>query len=135
MELTVAMTIMAIVIAYAVPMFQKAFEQSRVDLAATNLETLWTAQRLYWAQNRTFSGTVADMEQASLLDSSFVNSLSSAKNPFQYSVVSANESSFQVKASRINSKRWHGEIVINEQGVLSGEITGSSGDHVTPSQL
>ena len=133
LELTIVVVIMGVLISYAMPRFQKSFEQSRVDLATVNLETIWTAQRLYWAQNRVFASSVGSLEAAGLIDPSFVNSMASPRAPFQYTITSADATSFQAQAERINSSHWRGDLFVNEQGALSGQVEGTAGEVVTPS--
>ena len=131
-ELTVVMMVMGILLAYAAPLFQLAFEQSRVDLAAANLESLWTAERLYWAQNRTFATSVADLETAGLLDPSFINSMSSPRAAFAYSIATADATAFSATAQRQNSGHWSGTLAINEQGALTGSVSGTQAEIVVP---
>ncbi len=135
LELTVVVTIMGILMAYGVPMFQKAFEQARVDLAAANMESLWSAQRLYWAQNRVFAEDISDLEEASLVDPSFLSSLSNNKAPFRYRMRSADDESFTAIARRRNSSVWSGRLQIDEQGKLTGSTQNKEGDKVAPSQI
>lgn len=134
-ELSVAVVIMGVLIAYAIPRFQKAFEQARVDMAATNLQTIWTAQRLYWAQNRTYAPTITDLSNSNLLDPSFVTSLASLNNPFTYTIDSADASSFRSSADRVRSTNWSGELEIMEDGQVTGQINGGGGEVVRPSPL
>ena len=47
-ELTVVMLVVGVLASFGVPRFVHSLEQSRVDMAATNLRAIWTAQRLYW---------------------------------------------------------------------------------------
>ena len=116
-------------------MFQKAFEQSRVDLASANLESVWTAERLYWAQNKTFAGAIVDLETAGLLDPSFLLDLSKPNAPFQYAILAADDVSFQAAATRSNSTRWTGRLTINQQGVFTGVVTGSDGSVINPAAV
>lgn len=125
-ELTVTVVIIGILAAVAVPRFYKVFEQSRVDLAAGTLRVIWTAQRLYWLNNRTYALSLTDLETAGVLDGNLAGSAH-----FSYGITTADATSFQASAVRINSG-WQGSLAINEQGVISGVIT-KGGDSVQPS--
>lgn len=126
------MTILGVLIAFAMPFFRKAIEQSAVDLAAANLETIWTAERLYCAQNRVFAGSLTDLQNAGLLDLSFVHALTNSKK-MEYAVSAPDPASgFSATAARINSSHWSGQLSINEQGTLSGQITGTQGETLRP---
>ncbi len=55
-ELTVVMLVIGVLASFGVPRFVHSLEQSRVDMAATNLRAIWTAQRLYWLKHQTYAG-------------------------------------------------------------------------------
>ena len=69
-ELMVVMCIMALLVSFGVPRFVHSLEQARVDMAATNLRAIWTAQRLYWLDNRTYTTTLSVPVSQNLLDPS-----------------------------------------------------------------
>ena len=52
-ELMVVTTLIGVMAAMSVPSFQRAVEQSRVDIAVANLRAVWAAERLYWLENHT----------------------------------------------------------------------------------
>ena len=56
-ELTVVMFVMALLASIGVPRFVHSLEQARVDMAATNLRAIWTAQRLYWLKHQSYCQT------------------------------------------------------------------------------
>jgi Tfp pilus assembly protein PilE len=130
----IVVTIMAILISFGLPFFQKAIEQNNVDMAAANLDTIFTAERLYYAQNRVFSDSLDSLENAGLLDPSFVRGVTGENSKMQYCIV-ADENSFTANAARVNSSHWSGEISIDEQGNLAGEVVGTAGEHLVPVQL
>ena len=130
----VALTVMVLTSSYAMPIFQKTLEQARVDIAANYLETLWTAQRLYNAQNHVFSDSIETLKQANLLDVSFPGTSTAANARFAYSITYADTGGFCASAVRVNSAHWSGQLSINEQGRLTGEIAGLSGETVSFSQ-
>ncbi len=54
-ELTVVMIVIGVLASFGVPRFVHSLEQARVDMAATNLRAIWTAQRLYWLAHQTYA--------------------------------------------------------------------------------
>jgi prepilin-type N-terminal cleavage/methylation domain-containing protein len=132
LEMLVVVTILGVLVAYAMPTFRKAVEQSGVNMAAANLETIWTAERLYLAQNQMFTGSLTDLQNAGLLDLNFVNALNNSSK-FQYAISAPEPASgFSATATRINSGHWSGQLGITESGTLSGLITGKWGEKITP---
>jgi prepilin-type N-terminal cleavage/methylation domain-containing protein len=131
-ELMVALTVMALTASFAVPRFQKALEQTRVDLSASNLESLWTAQRLYLAQNHTFASSIEVLKESNLLDATFP--ATDVGSYFVYVVTSADATGFNASAQRVNSAHWSGGLTISEQGVVTGGISGTSGEWLTALQ-
>jgi type II secretory pathway pseudopilin PulG len=133
-EMGVVLTVMGIILYYSIPQFHKAFEQSRIDIAATNLQAIWTAQRLYCSQNHKFTAKLEELETAGLLDSGFVKRINGLDSPFAYYVSSADDVSFEVLAERINST-WSGRITINEQGIVVGQVQSSNGTVITATKM
>src|SRR4051794_8114871 len=54
-ELAVVMLVVGVLAATGIPRFMRSIEQSRVDMAASNLRAIWTAQRLYWLKHQTYA--------------------------------------------------------------------------------
>lgn len=124
LELVTAVTVMAVLVSYGLPQFQKSMEQSRVDLAAANLQSIWTAQRLYRAQHEAFADGISNLTD--FLDNSFITSISDIKNPFAYSTALSG-TGFDALAVRQNSGYWSGTLTITETGQLSGFTTSAVG--------
>ncbi len=118
-ELMVAVTIMGVLMSMAAPSFHRAVDQSRADIAAANLRAIWSAQRCYWLDNRTYSTDLAQLQSAGLLDSSIV----SAATFYTYAIPVADTTTFTATATRINSTRWAGQFVIDETGAVTGAVT------------
>lgn len=123
-ELMVAVTIMGVLMSISAPSFHRAVEQSRSDIAAANLRAIWSAQRCYWLENRTYCTNLADLQSAGLLDPSIVV----AATYYAYDVPAADATTFTAIAERVDSNRWSGQFVIDETGAVSGfiEATGES---------
>src|SRR5438045_7593232 len=69
LELAIAVTIIGILVAFTVPSFSRVSEQSHVDVAAQYLRSIWSAQRVYWLEHKTFATTLADLDAIRLIDS------------------------------------------------------------------
>jgi prepilin-type N-terminal cleavage/methylation domain-containing protein len=128
-EVAVTITVIAIMVTYAVPLFQRSLEQQRVDLAAATLYSLWTAERLYYTNNQYWASSVTGLSDSNLLDPMFVNN-NTASSRYLYSIALTAEG-FDISASRQNSETWSGSLVIDETGAITGSITGS-GAALTP---
>ena len=119
-ELMVVLTVIGILLALSAPPYRRSLEQARADLAAANLRAIWAAQRLYWLDQHHYAGSFADLQP--LLDPTVA-----AGTPYYtYAVVSADETTFTVSATRTGSTVWTGTLVIDQTGQLTGTIQGSS---------
>ena len=69
LEVTVVMTIMGVMLAIPAPMFFRAVEQSKLDVAAGNLRAIWGAQRFYYLEYGRF-GTLDELvaDNAALIE-------------------------------------------------------------------
>lgn len=118
MELVIVMTILGILLTAGMPSFQLALEQSRAQVASANLETIWSAQRLYWLENRTYATDLATLQSAGMLDASLAH-----QTFFIYEIVSADASSFVASATRVSNAKWNGTFTIDQTGALSGVLS------------
>ena len=50
LELMIVVTIMGVLIAMPAPMFGRAIEQPKLDVAASNLRSIWAAERFYYLE-------------------------------------------------------------------------------------
>jgi len=133
-ELCIAMVIICIMATLAVPIFRRSIEQARADVASANLRTLWSAQRVYWLENRHFASSLSDLRALDLIDVAVADSASNPNAVYVYRISSADASTFTAGALRNASSVWAGEIQIGQQGTLSGTIVSTHGDVVTPTQ-
>jgi len=141
LEMSIAVVLLGVLVAYGVPRFQKAFEQSRLDMAAMHLESVWTAQRLYRTYGTQFSTSITDL--SNYLDTSFVVSQCNNTPPcapscdFCYAMASSAENAFEARATRNSAKTsyWSGYLSITEAGTITGYTSGHNGEVVTPSKL
>ena len=78
----VAVIVTGVLLSIGVPRFQQSLEQSRADVAGANLRAIWSAQRLYWLENRTYAPDLNTLLSANLIDPS----LPTATAPYTYSI-------------------------------------------------
>jgi prepilin-type N-terminal cleavage/methylation domain-containing protein len=133
-EVTVAMIIICILVTIGAPIYTKAIEQARLDSAAGNLKTVWSAQRAYWLKYHTFADSLATLENEGLISNSLVLSVTTSGATYVYSIDSATANAFAASASRSASGSWSGQVQIDELGQLTGSIS-KAGDGITLSPL
>lgn len=122
-EALVALVMMSVLVAMGVPRFQLSLEQSRANVAGANLRSIWSAQRLYWLENRSYAPDLATLQSANLVDPSF----ESATAPYAYSITVAGDgSSASATATRSGSTSWSGSFSIASDGSFSGSVQQSS---------
>jgi len=69
LEMSVAITIIGILVAFSIPSFSRVSEQNHLDAASQYLRSLWSAERVYWLENRTFTDSLASLDTLGLIDS------------------------------------------------------------------
>lgn len=130
-EACIAMSILCLLVTLSAPVYLRAMEQAALDNAAGNLRTIWSAQRVYWLEHRTFAPSLSELSTLDLIDPSLAASQpGSAK--FVYQISSASSEGFEVRASRVNSTRWNGQLWMNQSGVLEGQIIGPQNKVLLP---
>jgi prepilin-type N-terminal cleavage/methylation domain-containing protein len=122
-EMLIAMAVFATLISMGIPHFQQSMEQSRADVAGANLRTIWSAQRLYWLENRTYSPDLPTLLSANLIDPS----LTTTTSPYTYQMASSSSTWFTATATRTGSTAWTGTFTIAADGTFSGTIQQSGG--------
>lgn len=127
-EVILVMTIISILISMAVPSFHRALEQSRADLAGANLRAIWSAERAYWLEYRTYATDLSSLQTLGLIDPAIISS----QTFYSYQITSAGASAFTASATRTASTRWNGEFGIDETGVLTGALSASGELDIVP---
>lgn len=127
-ELLVAITLIGIMTSMAVPSFRRAVDQSRADIATANLRAIWSAERCYWLEYRSYTSDLAQLQSLGLLDPAIVTSSSF----YVYDIPAAGAGTFTATATRIGSSRWSGTFSIEETGVISGSISASGEPAIVP---
>ena len=131
-EVCIAMTVICVLVTMAIPLYTRAVEHARVDVASAKLRTVWSAERVYWLEHRTFATSLMDLQAMDLLDPSLAESQSSPSAVFVYQVVTADADSFLARAVRNGSGSWVGQLQITESGSVTGSITGPGGQVIIP---
>ncbi|MGA2914648.1 MAG: type IV pilin-like G/H family protein [Sedimentisphaerales bacterium] len=121
-EVCVAMIIICILVSICAPIYTKAIEQARLDSAAGNLKTIWAAQRAYWLKNKTFASNLTLLGDENLIGTSLATQ-SEPNAMYVYDIEDADAISFSASAVRNGSRTWTGQILIDENGRLSGSIS------------
>jgi len=130
-ELMLVLTVMCIVVSMAAPSFRRSVEQSQADIAGANLRAIWTAQRIYWLEYRTYTDDLSVLESLDLLDPTIV----SATDRYVYTIPSADDSTFIASATRSGSVRWAGQLTIDQDGEISGVIQATGLPDIDPGFL
>jgi len=128
MEVAVVTTIIGVMAAMSAPSFQRAMEQSRADLAGANLRAIWSAERLYWLEYRTYTTDLSALQSLGLLDPSIVSS----QTFYVYQVTSTSADTFTATANRVLNARWNGAFSIDDTGLPSGALTSTGDPNIVP---
>jgi len=131
-ELSIVLIIVGVMASMVIPLYTKALEQARVDAAATKLQGVWSAQRIYWLDRRVFASSLAELQTLDLVDASYAATQSDPDASFVYEVLNAGDGAFTARARRSDSEVWSGAIQIDQSGELSGDIRHSNGTILTP---
>jgi prepilin-type N-terminal cleavage/methylation domain-containing protein len=119
-EMFVAVIIICVLVSIAVPLYSKAIEQARLDSAAGNLKTIWSAQRAYWLKHQAFADSLTKLGDEDLISASLTQTQGVM---YVYSIDSAAQNSFVASAVRSGSGVWSGTIQIDELGQLAGSVS------------
>jgi prepilin-type N-terminal cleavage/methylation domain-containing protein len=132
LELTIVLTIMGVLIAVPAPMFGRAIEQPKLDVAASNLRSIWAAERFYYLETGrygTLSDLAADTLASDLVDPTILNSTAF----YSYVIAPASGGqSFIATATRPTSAVCSGTVTIDQAGNLACGVV-YAGQVMTPS--
>ena len=132
LELSVAIVIMGILVAFVVPSFSQVIEQNRVDAATQYLRSLWSAERVYWLENRTFTDDLGNLYALGLIDGKIAGG---DDGFFLYGISNVTDEGFTVTAIRNGSTVWSGTLTITQDGEVSGFVSGSGANVLTPPDI
>src|SRR5271165_3169857 len=117
-EMIVVLVVVGVMTSFGIPQFSRALEQSRADVAGANLRAIWTAERIYWLDNRTYTTSLSVLVSLNLLDPSIPS------DPYYtYLVPAADVATFTATAQRAANVSWSGTLTITQDGGLTGTLT------------
>jgi prepilin-type N-terminal cleavage/methylation domain-containing protein len=131
-ELFIVVVIIGIMAAMSVPSFQRAIEQSKLDIAAANLRTIWTAERLYWLENQSYTTDLTALQSLKLIDPTISGGTASGGYTYGATVASG---SLTATATRTGGVSWTGSLTISGEGEISGGLTMVGTDGSGPNAL
>ena len=135
-ELMVAVAIMGVLAAFAIPAYRRALEQSRVDMAGANLRAIWAAERLYWLENQSYTQDLGQLQTLGLLDPVLPTKEPTASIQggqywdlyYWYNVTPGTTGITQSFTAHVNASQYTGatsNLTIDESGERGGQITPS----------
>ncbi len=127
-ELIITILVLGVLLSMGIPQFAQSLEQSRANVAGANLRAIWSAQRIYWLENRTYSPDLPTLLAANLIDPSLIT----ATAPYTYAVSGSSSSAFTATATRTGSATWSGSYTIIQDGTFSGTVQSSSSVTIVP---
>jgi prepilin-type N-terminal cleavage/methylation domain-containing protein len=131
-ELSVVVIIMGILLAFIVPSFTRVSEQNHVDAASQYLRSIWSAERVYWLEHRTFTTSLTTLHALGLIDPKIA---AGDDGYFLYAVDNVAATTFTVTATRNGSAAWSGTLSITEDGEVTGFVSGSGSVVLTPPDI
>lgn len=127
-ESLAVLTIVGILMSFAIPGITKNAERVRLDKAASGLRSLWRAERRYRLEHGAFTTSLPALENGGYVRDTF--RLASA--PFTYEVAVGSRSDLLIEAKRADSDHWSGSIRIDELGKITGKIMSQDGETLAP---
>src|SRR5688572_29098867 len=106
MEVVAVSAIIGVMISSSAPSFRRAIERSRADVATANLQAIWSAQRLYWLETRSYAEDLSVLQSAGLLGPTIVGQTGG----YVYTISDADSKTFTAVATRRGSTQWNGEL-------------------------
>ena len=123
LELSICVIMIGILVAFTVPSFTRVKEQNHVDAASQYLRSIWSAERVYWLENRTFTDQLSNLNSLGLIDPKIAGG---DDGFFQYTITAATSNAFSVTAIRNGSAVWSGTLTITQDGEVTGFVSGSA---------
>jgi Tfp pilus assembly protein PilE len=130
-EVIAVAAVLGVLATLGVPQYHRAVEQGRLNTAAQHLRSIWSAQRIFWLEHRSFADSLSDLNGLGLLAPEIADG---EDGVYTYVVESAGASTFRITATRQATVRWNGALEIDESGIVSGALTGISGV-LTPAEF
>ena len=101
-------------------------------LGIQHLRSVWSAERVYWLENRTFTNDLSALNGLGLIDPKIAGG---DDGYFVYGVSNVAADSFTVTAIRNGSSVWSGTLTITQDGEVTGFVSRSGGSVLTPPDI
>ncbi len=126
-EMIVTIMVVGVLISMGIPRFQQSLEQARANVAGANLQAIWSAERLYWLDNRVYAidvNTSLDTLLAANPTFPLIDiALTTTTESYTYKVTSPDTGiTFTATATRTGSSEWSGAWTIDQNGQTGGSI-------------
>ncbi|RUL84181.1 type IV pilin protein [Tautonia sociabilis] len=138
-EVMIVALLIGLFAAMAIPSYWGSMEQARADLAAANLRTLWSAERLHFLEYRTITSDPNDLVALGVLQSGEVQVLGPTLTftmyddpSYVYQIDVDSNGVFDAVAVRSAGASFSGTLSIDEAGVISGFLVDAQGRVVRP---
>ncbi len=131
-ELSVVVIVVVLLATMSAPIYSRAIEYAKAETAAASLRSVWSAQRIYWLEYKTFAPSLADLESMDLVTPALRETQSSPNATYVYLIADADSAQFLASATRNSSTIWAGQLQIDEDGQVIGVITGPGGQTISP---
>lgn len=127
LEIVVAVIVLMVLIRFAMPTYRVAVEQNRVDLAASRLLMIYTAQKMYFVDKAEYASDIYKLTNAKLLDKALEPGGGGDARYFYATTAdnTANPKQFTATATRTTTPEpqyWEGTITINTSATIAGSI-------------
>jgi prepilin-type N-terminal cleavage/methylation domain-containing protein len=132
LELSVAIIIVGILVAFVVPSFTQVTEQNHVDAATQYLRSVWSAERVYWLEHRTFTNDFSTLNTLGLIDPKIAGG---DDGYFLYGITNVSDETFTVGAIRNGSSLWTGTLSITQDGEVTGFVHHGAANVLTPPDI
>lgn len=127
-ELLLVLTIIMLMTSAAVPSFTDANESARLQRATAELESLGLSQRVYRLETGRFSDSVEELQRAALIPGNQPGEIDGYRFLMRRDALGRP----RIVARREGHALWSGEISLDAQARLSGEIRKQDGQTKHP---
>jgi Tfp pilus assembly protein PilE len=131
-ELTVVLTMAAVILSMALPSFYRAIEKSKADIAITNLRGLWAAEMFFWIENRTYTNDMSSATGLNMYNLLSADMEANQSQTYQYTIVDYSATTFTIRATRTTGSPFTDYFTIDQTGSVSGSVTLDDGYVIAP---
>ena len=118
-EVSIVVIVLGILMSLTVPSFTRVTEQNHLDASVQYLRSVWSAQRVYWLEHRTFADSMTSLDALGLIDAKLAIG---NDGYFTYQLSNVADDTFTVTATRNGSDVWTGTLTITQDGEVTGFV-------------